>query len=397
MMALLPFTVFFMWPIGILLTLIWIIQGNWREKWENFKANDGIPYGLFLLSICLIPILGFINSENIPIAWSVLEGHLWFLFTPLIFLTFSPKRWSEKHFRTLMVVFSISEIALLSFFFIRGIYLSLVNSDTIYLYNYFFSYRHHHSYVALYANLVYIFIFQYLINNCERLSGRRKCLLYAIELFITLGIFCLYSRAGILIFLFMHLVWSAYAIYRKRSRWKMMLGLCVAIFGCCSIFIATSPVNRFTMYSTPISNEKDEGKYTDLRLKLWEATCSGIKESFPWGVGTGDGNDVIMEKLVENGYSIQNDHKYNAHNQLLFALLTNGLLGLVVTLLYFITPLATAIKHRDMILLSLFLLLFTNCMVECMFDRRAGVDFFAVMIPLFMVHANMRRIEMSEN
>jgi hypothetical protein len=36
-------------------------------------------------------------------------------------------------------------------------------------------------------------------------------------------------------------------------------------------------------------------------------------------------------------------------------------------------------------LFSIFLLLFFNCLVECMFDRRAGVDFFAIMIPLFIV------------
>ena len=53
MMALLPFTTFFMWPIGVLLMLIWAFQGNWREKWENFKTNDGIPYGFFLLGITM--------------------------------------------------------------------------------------------------------------------------------------------------------------------------------------------------------------------------------------------------------------------------------------------------------------------------------------------------------
>lgn len=64
MMGLLPITTYLMWPIGITLLVLWICQWNWREKWENFKANDGIPYGFFLLGICLIPTLGFLNSEN---------------------------------------------------------------------------------------------------------------------------------------------------------------------------------------------------------------------------------------------------------------------------------------------------------------------------------------------
>ena len=84
MMVLLPITTFFMWPIGVMLMLLWICSGNWREKWENFKQNDGIPYGFFLLGICLIPVFGLLNSTNKSIAWSVFEGHLWFFFTPLI-------------------------------------------------------------------------------------------------------------------------------------------------------------------------------------------------------------------------------------------------------------------------------------------------------------------------
>ena len=122
MMALLPFTVFFMWPIGVALMVLWVCQWNWREKWKNFKENNGIPYGFFLLGIFLIPILGFIKSENMPIAWRSFECHIWFLFTPLVFLTTSPKLWTKNHFKMLLVLFSISEVLLLLFFLIRGIY-----------------------------------------------------------------------------------------------------------------------------------------------------------------------------------------------------------------------------------------------------------------------------------
>ena len=79
----------------------------------------------------------------------------------------------------------------------------------------------------------------------------------------------------------------------------------------------------------------------------------------------------------------------NAHNQFLSALLTNGIPGIILILLYFSVPLALAIKHRDMMLLSLFVLMLLNCLVECMFERRAGVDFFAIMIPLFILKAHV--------
>lgn len=387
-MATLPITTFFMWPIGISLMVLWICQWNWREKWESFKANDGIPYGFFLLSICLIPILGFINSENMSIAWRAFEAYIWFFFAPLIFLTTSPKTWKKQHFDLLLILFIVSEIALLVFLFGFGIYRTIKTGDSSYMYNNFFCYKRHHAYVALYLTFVYILIFNYLINHQHEMTKKRIVLAYTVELFIAVGVFCVYSRAGILTFLLMHTLWCGYAVHRKPSRLKYIIPLFIFIFGLFTTLVVTSPSNRFTEDAISFRHRNKDNKTPDARLIIWQAAWDGAVENLPWGVGTGDGNDVIVEKYHENGHWKSRDHSYNAHNQFLFALLTNGILGLLLTLLYFITPLCTGIKHRDMLLLSLFLLLFFNCMVECMFDRRAGVDFFAIMIPLFIVRAN---------
>ena len=384
MMALLPITTYFMWPFGVILMLLFICNWNWREKWENFKANDGIPYGFFLLGVFLIPVLGFINSTNTAIAWRSLECHIWFLFAPLVFLTTSPKLWSKRHISTLLVLFSISEIALLIFLFSRGIYKSLETGDTSYMYNDFFCYKRHHAYVALYATFVYILIFNYLINNFGIISKKRFVLFCLVELFIAVGVFCVYSRAGILIFLLLHTIWCGYAIYKKRSIWKYMVLLALFAGGLFTVLIATSPSNRFTEGAFSLRHHDKTQKKPDPRLIIWQAAWDGAIENLPWGVGTGDGNDVVMEKYHENGHWKKRNHPYNAHNQFLFALLTNGIPGLIIILLYFYAPLGLAIKYRDMMLLSLFLLLTCNCLVECMFDRRAGVDFFAIMIPLML-------------
>lgn len=383
MMLLLPFTVFFMWPIGIALLVLWVCQWNWREKWENFKQNDGIPYGLFLLGIFLIPILGLPSSTNKSIAWSIFEGNLWFLFAPLIFLTTSAKLWSRRHVSTLIILFSAGEIALLVFFFIRGIYKAVETGNIDPLYHHMFYSGWHHSYVALYATFVYFLIFHYLSENCQSISKKRKILLYTTAIFLTISILCLYSRAGILIFLFMHLIWGGYAIYRKPSRWKNMVSIMIIVLASCALFIAIVPENRFT--EGALSFESKDGRNTDSRLIIWQAAWDSAVENLPWGVGSGDGDETIMHKYHENGHWASRNHPYNAHNQFLSALLTNGIPGLFIVLLYFYAPLGLAIKHRDIFLLTIFLLMFLNCLVECMFDRRAGVDFFAIMIPLLLL------------
>ena len=383
MMALLPITTFFMWPIGITLLVLWICPWNWREKWENFKQNDGIPYGFFLLCICLIPILGFIGSTNKPIAWRTFECHLWFFIAPLVFLTTSSKHWTNKHISTLFILFATSEIVLLLFFLIRGILNIIATGDSWYMYSDMFCYNYHHAYVALYTTLVYILIFHYLTENSHCITTKRKVFLYAIEVLLAVSIFFLYSRAGILIFLFMHLLWSGYAIYRKPSRWIPISGVFLFVFALFAVMITHSPTNRFTEHNLNLKEKSDDE--TDPRLIIWQATWEGISENLPWGVGTGDGNDIIMEKYLEHGHWSDNDHPYNAHNQFLSALLTNGIPGIIILLLFFYAPLGLAIKHRDILLFSVFLLMFLNCLVECMFDRRAGVDFFAIMIPLILL------------
>lgn len=385
MMATLPITIFFMWPVAIILMLLWICQWNWREKWENFKANDGIPYGLFLLGVFLIPVFGFVNSTNMAIAWRSFECHLWFLFAPLIFLTTSSKLWSRNHIKILLILFSASEIAILLFFLIRGIYNTVKTGDSSFLYNDYYCHDYHHAYVALYATFVYTLIFHYLTENSHRISTQRKVLLYLAAIFLAISVFCVYSRAGILTFLFLHLVLSGYAIYRKPSRWKYVVGIIFLIFTMFTILIATAPRNRFTESYLSFHHKKSEEKQTDARLIIWQAAWDGAIENLPWGVGTGDGNDVVMEKYHENGHWKSRNHPYNAHNQFLFALLTNGIPGLVIILLFFYAPLGLSVKYRDVLMLSLFLLMTCNCLVECMFDRRAGVDFFAIMIPLFIL------------
>ena len=393
LMAFLPFTTYHLWPIGIGLFVLWVSQWNWREKWENFKANDGIPYGIFLLCIFLIPILGFINSTNKTMAWHAFDCYLWFFFSPLIFLTISPKLWSRKHTAILLALFSVGEISLLLFFFIRGIYKTATTGDSSFLYNTYYCYDYHHAYIALYATLVYALIFYYLTENSHRISIRRKILLYGVALFLSINIFCVYSRAGILTFLFIHIVLSIYAIYRKPSRWKFIVGIIFLVFALFAILIATSPRNRFTESYLSFHHEHNDKKDTDARLIIWQAAWDSALENLPWGVGIGDGNDAIVEKYHENGFWLKSDHSYNAHNQFLFALLTNGIPGLIIILLFFYAPLGLAIKHRDILMFSLFLLMTLNCLVECMFDRRAGVDFFAVMIPIMLLRNNTCSME----
>lgn len=389
----LPFTVFLMWPFAIGLLLCFFLENNWKEKLQNFKQNLGVPYGIFLICIFLIPLTGFINSSDTSVALATFECYFWFLVAPLILLTTSNRILSIKHISFLIGVFVVSTTINVFVLFIVGAVRSIVSHDILYMYYSHFSFMRHPTYVSLYATFAFFLVLDYLQQKETTISLKTGVFLYFVELLLALGIFCLYSRAGIIVFFFLIAVWGIYFLFTYPKRWKKMLLLFAVIIGVFTVLMTTDimPVNRFakTKYSL---DEKDAGNNdrSEARLTIWKCSIDGIKENLPFGVGTGDAFDVIKEKSVEQGYSNITDRHYNSHNQYLQALLTNGIPGIVVLMLYFITPLLCSFKFKDNNLFTLFVLLSLNCLVECIFDIRAGVDFFAIMIPLFILKANVQ-------
>ncbi len=388
-LASLPFTTYLMWPIAILLVVLWVAQGDWRGKWENFKANDGIPYGFFLFGICLIPLTGLLNSEHMNYAWSTVECYLWFLIAPLILLTTLRQLLTNNHIRTLLVVFCISTCLHLLVLYVHGIYMTSKTGDTTFLYYSTFSFLRHPTYVSLYATFAYLLILVYLIDNHSGIKLTNRILLYVVELVLLLSVFLLYSRAGIITLVAVHLPIAVYAVHKRKAEWKWMLLVFVLLVALFSWLMTTDmmPKNRFTDTKYKLENKKSDETNSDRRLILWQAGWQAAVENLPFGTGTGDAFEAIRERYRQNGYLQNYNHNYNAHNQYLQVLITNGIPGVIILLLYFFTPLGEAIRHKDIMLLSIFILLALNSCVECVFDRRFGVDFFAIMIPLLMLRA----------
>lgn len=388
----LPFTVFMMWPFAILLLLCFFLENNWKEKLQNFKQNLGIPYGIFLFCIFLIPLTGFINSSDLSVALATFECYFWFLVAPLVLLTTSNKLLSIKHISFLIGVFVVSVTLNIIVLFIVGAIRSIISHDILYMYYSHFSFMRHPTYVSLYATFAFFLVLNYLQKKESKLPLTTSVLLYFVEILLALGVFCLYSRAGIIVFFFLLAVWGIYFLFTYPKRWKKMLVLFAVIIGVFTLLMTTDimPVNRFakTKYTLDEKNAGDNER-SEARLTIWKCSLAGIRENLPFGVGTGDAFDVIKEKSIEQGYSNITDRHYNSHNQYLQALLTNGILGIVLLMLYFITPLFCSFKFKDNNLFTLFILLSLNCLVECIFDIRAGVNFFAIMIPLFILKAKL--------
>lgn len=394
-MLLLPFTTWFMWPIGVLLMTLWVCQWNWREKWKNFKANDGIPYGIFLLGICLIPIAGLFYSDNMNFAWHQVECYLWFLIAPLVILTISRNLLTKKHIHFLLGLFAASAFMHILVLFAHGCFLFFKTGDSVYLYYSTFSFLRHPSYVTMYTTLAYLIILVYLIDNHDVIKIQRKIIFYLIEITMLIGVFCLYSRAGIITLVAVHIPIAIYAVRKRKAEWKWMLLVFFVIAVLFTLLMTTDfmPMNRFKERKYTLEEESDPTKASDVRLILWQAGWEAAVENLPFGTGTGDCYDAIREKYRSHGYWVDFEHDYNSHNQYLQVLLTNGIPGILILLLYYFVPLGESIRHRDILLFSIFILLALNSCFECVFYRRFGVDFFAIIIPLLMMRTNAQASE----
>lgn len=114
---------------------------------------------------------------------------------------------------------------------------------------------------------------------------------------------------------------------------------------------------------------------TESRELIWGAAVPLIREHMPWGTGTGDVKDVLVQRYTELGYTHVAEMRLNAHSQLLQTPLTLGLAGAMLLLGLLVVPGLDAIKRKDALMFYFLLLLTLNWGTESMLETQAGVLF----------------------
>jgi O-antigen ligase len=114
---------------------------------------------------------------------------------------------------------------------------------------------------------------------------------------------------------------------------------------------------------------------TESRELIWGAAVPLIREHMPWGTGTGDVKDVLVQRYTELGYTHVAEMRLNAHSQLLQTPLTLGLAGSMLLLGLLVVPGLDAIKRKDALMFYFLLLLTLNWGTESMLETQAGVLF----------------------
>jgi len=118
---------------------------------------------------------------------------------------------------------------------------------------------------------------------------------------------------------------------------------------------------------------------SETRLIMWAASAQVFAEH-PLGVGTGNVDDYLTDKLNEIGQPHMAKKKLNPHNQFLQTGVEVGIVGLTLLLLIVFYGIYYSIKTKNWLLLFLIISLAFNCLFESMLQRQSGIVFYTFWI-----------------
>ncbi len=349
-----------------------------RVRLENIKQNKIAFFGL--LALFLLFIIGLFFSINTKDALRDIERTLTLFLIPLIVL--SHKR-EDFNLKRIYVSFGIGLFTAMVICWAVIIESILTNATPWVQAQYFFKWVYngwnavapfegHPSYFAV---MLVIFIVG-LIRMPEFINLRKNkfkfllllapFFLFLIETSSRIGVICL-------------VVIAVVTIFRKLEikRIFYVLGLLV-ILGALSI--------KFDYLGSKLTTIMDtKGNITLDRYDRWGAIMSDFQERGNWifGVGTGDTQSLYNIVYSKNGFIIALKNHYNAHNQYLEFLISNGLLGLLVYLsVILIFFKKTKLKGEA---LSFFIIIVLFSGSETIFGISKGVFIFSFFYALFIL------------
>ena len=353
-------------PIIILLFVSSLLNGSFK-----FKEKKGI---LALALLYVTYVVGLIYSSNLKYGLFDLEVKLSLLLFPLVFFI------SKIEMKT------VADNILNSFIdgcFVASI-LSLVSAAIqYYLYSNINSFFYgelalygHSSYMALFLCFSSALIYIKNIKQGNKISFPKKDL-FLLALF-SLIIFFLVSKTGIISILLIHFGFIGYLIIKNKLYLKGTVALVLISTLLFAGYKAFPEVNnRFNeLFNTVFSESKELNSTSSIRTAIWKTSLNILTEH-PFGVGTGDVKDVLVENYVKSGLDYAAEKELNAHNQFLQIALATGILGLLVLMIMIFYPLYYAIKNKHIIYMVFLGLIIINFLTEAMLETLAGVVFFA--------------------
>jgi O-antigen ligase len=349
-----------------------------RKIGQRFKRNFK---WIFLFSAYFwVYLAGMIHTQNTDEGWNEVILKLSFLAYPIIFGLMEEAFIQRKQLWFLLGTFIGITTGSVLFSLIQAVQ---AYSEVGQAYVFFYaelSDLFHPSYYAFYISLSLAAVIYFLVHKSGSLPLVWKILLWLqIPLYIVFLIL-LQSKAG-LIGLISLFVFTAFHLVFQHKDLGLLIRLSIMVLVSSGLTIALLPQSTSRVNQVVESMEKHEDaaehSASAARIYLWEAALNAIKAQPLWGYGTGDVSDEMQHQ-----YQLQNNHRaieshYNPHNQYLQSAVAVGVFGLLSLLILFAFPAYTSFRNKNLLYFLFVMLMAINLLVESMFERQAGVMFYA--------------------
>jgi len=371
--------------IGILLFLIiWVIGIVQKKLQFKFFWMNG-----FLFLLYLGYVIGTIYTNHPDIASRYLEYKLSLVIFPMFF-SFIPKK--SFSFQAPVIAFVLGVSTLFFVGLIHSIPLYIKFSDFAFMQSSQFSFIHHPTYLSAFALFGMGLLWHGWKQNW-RFFSKKAIVLFMVIMLLT-QILSL-SLSGMLLLMICSGVVILFLIKKKFGRKIYWATLIVTPFLLFALAKFTPGVNTqfknsidylVEFFDDPDAFYKSKQTYvggSETRLILWAASSRVVAEH-PMGVGTGNLDEYLSDKLISIGQPHMAEKKYNPHNQFLQTAVELGLLGLAALLVIIVFGVFYSFRTKNYLLLLLVSSLAFNCLFESMLQRQSGIVFYVFWICLLI-------------
>jgi len=179
----------------------------------------------------------------------------------------------------------------------------------------------------------------------------------------------------------------------------------VVVVGVLCIYLQNNPYMKEKYTKTTFENLDKVGRLDELehpeyeaysglvmRLSTWKAAWELGVENLPFGVGSADGKQEIVNYYTRTGQKFLAGYKLPAHNQFLDMMIRFGIAGALAFLVHIFTILWLGIKTRNAIIISFFVLFFLANMVDDFLIRFDGIVFSALWFSVFWAYWLQKKV-----
>ena len=366
----------------IIFGLTWIFSFDYQEKLKQFKKS---PIAISFLVFYLLHLLSMLYTEDVSVGWNDIRLKLSLLLFPFFFLTSTTISYKSRERLLHLFVFSCLAMAGIDLMISISEYLNTSDISVFYYKNL----AHLLKAKAHYSSWYYLFAVFVAFYQATRSNNKRYLWLLS-SAFLILNLILLSSRIHLLALGVFFII--ALVKYLSKRQMTSRYWLRITLVGC--LFIGTLyfiPNTRSRIQDSFVELNKflgaEDHRQTNPRVYIWKYATELIAESPVMGYGVGDAKHELQLALLDCDAKFWDgdknmplhDKTLNYHNQFMQSWAEIGLLGFLLLVFIMIRPFSEK-GHHPLLLIFIGISLF-GFFTESVFERQAGVVFFAFMYP----------------